>query len=64
MPDATPVPTPAFGLFGKPLEQAGEGELKEPSPDGGYIFWRIEKINGKEAWIPFRTEQPDKHIQA
>lgn len=62
VPDATPAPTPAFGLFGKPLQDAGNGEYKESEPDGSYLFWRLEDLNGKKVWMPYKSIPPDKTI--
>jgi hypothetical protein len=37
---------------------------REKTPDGGYIFWQQEIVNGKRVWMPQSHVPPDKRIEA
>lgn len=42
------------GFTGVILPPIGEGSgyFREKTPDGGYILWQEENVNGKRRWMP------------
>ncbi|HLW35156.1 MAG TPA: hypothetical protein VKS98_05810, partial [Chthoniobacterales bacterium] len=62
LPDAPPAqPTPSVpGFFGAYLSPAkGERKFKEKDPQtGAIVIWQLEKVNGKDAWMPVKQLEP------